>query len=134
MIQIQPNEVQFTAIRAQGPGGQNVNKVSNAVHLRFDLKASSLPVALQTRILALGNHHVTQDGVVMIKSQKFRSLEKNKAQALRRLQDLVDRAQVLTKPRHATRPTYRSIQKRLTQKARRSVVKASRVSKPMDSF
>ena len=121
-----PEEVEITAILAQGAGGQNVNKVSNAVHLRFDIAASSLPEAIRERLLALGDQRISKDGIVVIKAQAFRSLEKNRAEALRRLQDLIARVAVLPKKRRPTQPTRSSVKKRLEGKARRATVKAGR--------
>jgi ribosome-associated protein len=112
------NEVEFNAIRAQGPGGQNVNKVSSAVHLRFDIVNSSLPEHIKERLLAMRDQRITKDGVVVLKAQQSRSQEANKEEALRRLQELVDSVKVLPAVRRATKPTRSSQRKRLDGKAK----------------
>jgi ribosome-associated protein len=123
---IDPDEVEFSAIRAQGPGGQNVNKVSCAVHLRFDVAASSLPEAVKERLLALADQRITRNGVVVLKAQQSRSLEQNKQEALRRLQELVDSVALAPLLRRATKPTRSSQRKRLDSKTRSGQTKAMR--------
>jgi ribosome-associated protein len=123
---VQENEVEFTAIRAQGPGGQNVNKTSNAVQLRFTVASSTLSDAVKARLLAMADQRITKDGVIVIKAQGSRSLEANKAEALARLQEMVAQASVVAKTRKPTRPTFGSKQRRLTGKAVRSDIKAGR--------
>ncbi len=120
------SEVEFSAMRAQGPGGQNVNKVSSAVHLRFDIRASSLPAHVKAKLLAMRDQRVTKEGVVVIKAQSARSQDKNKAEAMARLADMVAEAAHTPVVRRPTKPTYGSRQRRLQSKSLRSDVKATR--------
>ena len=124
--QVDEREVEFSAIRAQGSGGQNVNKVSSALHLRFDIAASTLPEPIKARLLATADQRITAEGVVIIKAQDHRSQPMNRADGLARLQALVDQAALVAKPRRATKPTWGSKQRRLQGKAQRGEVKAGR--------
>ncbi|UOD49437.1 alternative ribosome rescue aminoacyl-tRNA hydrolase ArfB [Orrella daihaiensis] len=131
---ITADEVQMTAIRAQGPGGQNVNKVSNAVHLQFNIMASALPFEVKQRFLQMRDHHINREGIVTIKSQKFRSLAKNQDEALRRLNVLVAKAYEVPKQRQLTRPTKASVERRIEQKIRLGQRKLSRTKRFNDRF
>lgn len=123
---LREEEVEFIAIRAQGAGGQNVNKVSNAVHLRFDIGASSLPEELKARLLALGDQRISAAGVVVIKAQQYRSLELNREDALNRLRELLARAAHIPRTRRPTKPTRSSQRRRVESKVKRGQVKAQR--------
>ncbi len=123
---LREEEVEFIAIRAQGAGGQNVNKVSNAIHLRFDVAASSLPDEVKTRLLALSDQRVSAEGVVVIKAQQHRSLERNRIDALTRLRELIARAALVPPVRRATQPTRSARKQRVDSKVRRGAVKLAR--------
>ena len=123
---VDEREVEFTAIRAQGAGGQNVNKVSSAIHLRFDIPASSLPDDLKERLFALNDSRITEAGVLVLKAQQHRTQEMNRSDALARLQEVIDSVATPPKNRRATRPTFASRQRRLEGKSLRAGIKAGR--------
>jgi ribosome-associated protein len=123
---VDEREVECSAIRAQGAGGQNVNKVSSAIHLRFDIPASSLPDEVKTRLLATGDSRITQAGVLVLKAQQHRTQEANRAAAMARLQAIVDAVALPPKPRRATRPTRASKLRRLEGKSQRGEIKSLR--------
>jgi len=126
IVELREEEVEFVAIRAQGAGGQNVNKVSNAIHLRFDVVASSLPEAIKERILALADQRVSSEGVVVIKAQEHRSLERNRIDALTRLRELIARAAYVAPVRRPTKPSRSAQKKRVESKVKRGAVKLAR--------
>ena len=125
-VTIANNEIKISAIRAQGAGGQNVNKVSNAIHLRFDINSSSLPDLLKERLLQLSDQRISSEGIIVIKAQQYRSKEKNRKDALKRLFELVESISSVPRKRRITRPTINSDKKRLDSKTRRGQIKAMR--------
>lgn len=131
-LQIPLHEIELTAMRAQGAGGQNVNKVSSAIHLRFDIHHSSLSAFCKKRLLELDDNRISSDGILIIKAQRYRTQEQNREDALNRLKDVIVVAIKVVKTRHATQPTYGSKQRRLDNKTIRSTIKSARAKISLD--
>ena len=131
-IRIPEAELDFTAIKSQGPGGQNVNKVATAIHLRFDIRRSSLPQVHQRKLLDYSDQRITKDGIVIIKAQRYRTQEKNRLEALDRLKQLIQRATQMSKPRLATKPTRSSQLRRMDKKALQGKKKTLRATPRLD--
>ncbi|XOV77383.1 MAG: alternative ribosome rescue aminoacyl-tRNA hydrolase ArfB [Aestuariibacter sp.] len=125
-VKIDESEIVYNAIRAQGAGGQNVNKVASAIHLRFDIRNSSLPEEIKHRLLNMNDSRITDDGVLVIKAQQFRTQEQNREDARQRLQEIVNKAAHVPKKRKATKPTKGSVQRRIKAKKQKSQIKAMR--------